>query len=129
MPLRFQVDHVQRMVLGVAEGVVTIDDVIEFSLEIERNNATGYPKLVDAMGGTSQLSLADFVKYRERMRSLPKERVHGPLALVAVDVHGLLARLFAEFTSTERPAKVFTSIHDARQWLRESPIVRPKNSS
>lgn len=125
MPLRFQVDHAQRMVVGVAEGDVTLQDVINFSREIERNNATGYPKLVDVMGGTSRLSASDFVAYRDRMRSLPKERVHGPLALVASDVKGLLARLFAEFTSRERPAKVFTSIHEARKWLGENPIVKP----
>ena len=32
-----------------------------------------------------------------------------------------LARLFAELTGAERPAKVFTSIHAARRWLRENP--------
>ncbi|HZP99441.1 MAG TPA: hypothetical protein VFB13_07880 [Reyranella sp.] len=121
MPLRFQVDHVQRTVVGVAEGDVTLQDVIEFTLEIERNGAAGYHKIVDVMGGTSRLSIEDFVAYRERMRGRP--RAHGPLALVTSDRNGPLARLFAQFTAKERPAQVFASIHEARKWLREQPIA------
>ena len=124
MPLRFQVDHAQRTVIGVAEGDVGLQDVIDFTLEIEKNNAAGYHKIVDVMGGTSRLSAEDIVVYRERMRGLP--RVHGPLALVTGDRNGPLARLFAQFTGKERPAEVFTSIHDARKWLRDQPVVSPR---
>ena len=126
MPLRFQVDHAQRTVVGVAEGDVGLQDVIDFTLEIEKNNAAGFHKIVDVMGGTSRLSAEDIVAYRERMRGLP--RVHGALALVASDKNGPLARLFAQFTGAQRPAEVFTSIHDARKWLKDQPVVRPKTS-
>ena len=121
MPLRFQVDHAQRTVVGIAEGDVTLQDVIDFTLEIERHNAAGYHKIVDVMDGTSRLSAEDFVAYREHMRG--RARAHGPLALVTNDRNGLLARLFAQFTAKERPAGVFSSIHDARNWLKGQPIV------
>lgn len=115
MPLRFRVDHVQRMVVGVAEGDVTLQDVIDFTREIENNSAAGYHKIVDVMEGTSRLSAEDFVAYREHMRD--RARPHGPLALVTSDRNGALARLFAQFTSKQRPAGVFASIHEARRWL------------
>ena len=121
MPLRFQVDHAQRTVVGVAEGDVTLQDVIDFTLEIERHNAAGYHKIVDVMAGTSKLSAEDFVAYRGHMRG--RQRAHGPLALVTSDRNGPLARLFAQFTAKERPAGVFGSIHDARKWLRDQPVV------
>ena len=124
MPLRFQLDHAQRTVVGVAEGDVTLQDVIDFTLEIEKNNAAGYRKLVDVMEGASRLSADDFVAYRERMRGL--QRVHGALALVTGDRNGPLARLFVQFTGKERPAEVFTSIHTARKWLGDQPVVSPK---
>lgn len=124
MPLRFQLDHAQRTVVGVAEGDVTLKDVIDFTLEIERNNAAGFRKLVDVMDGTNRLSADDIVVYRERMRGL--QRVHGALALVTGDRNGPLARLFAQFTGKERPAEVFTSIHTARKWLGDQPVVSPK---
>jgi hypothetical protein len=124
MPLRFQVDHAQRTVIGVAEGEVTLQDVIDFTLEIENHKAAGYHKIVDVMDGTSRLTADDFVAYRERMRGL--QRVHGALALVTGDRNGPLARLFAQFTGEQRPAAVFTSIHDARSWLREQPVLREK---
>ena len=122
MPLRFQVDHAQRTVVGVAQGEVSLKDVIDFTLEIEKNNAAGYHKIVDVMEGTSLLTRDDFVAYRERMRSL--QRAHGALALVTGDRNGPLARLFAQFTGEQRPAAVFTSIHDARKWLKTMPSKR-----
>jgi len=121
MPLRFQVDHALRTVVGVAEGDVTLQDVVDFTLDIEKNNAAGYHKIVDVMDGTSKLGAEDFVAYRERMRGL--SRPHGPLALVTGDKNGPLARLFAQFTSKERPAQVFTNIHEARKWLQGQPVV------
>ena len=120
MPLRFQVDHAQRTVVGVAEGDVTLQDVIDFTLEIEKNSAAGYHKIVDIMGGTNRLTVDDFVAYRQHMRG--RLRAHGALALVTGDRNGPLARLFAQFTGQERPAGVFTSIHEARKWLVEQAI-------
>ncbi len=122
MPLRFQVNHAECTVVGVAEGEVTLQDVIDFTFEIERHNAAGYHKIVDVMAGTNRLTADDFVAYREHMRG--RLRVHGPLALVTGDRNEPLARLFAQFTVKERPAKVFSSIHEARKWLREQPHVR-----
>lgn len=124
MPLRFQVDHAHRTVVGVAEGEVTLQDVIDFTLEIEKHNAAGYNKIVDVMDGTSKLSVEDFVAYREHMRG--RARPHGPLALVTSDRNGELARLFAQFTGKQRPAEVFTSIHEARRWLAAQGVGRPK---
>ena len=124
MPLHFQVDHIARTVVGVAKGDVTLQDVIDFTLEIERNNAAGYHKIVDVMDGTSRLGAEDFVAYRQHMRG--RQRPHGPLALVTGDRNGVLAQLFAQFTGKERPAAVFASIHDARRWLQEQPVVQPK---
>ena len=122
MPLRFQVNHADRTVVGVAEGEVTLKDVVDFTLEIERNNAAGYHKIVDVMAATNRLTADDFVAYRQHMRG--RARAHGPLALVSGERNAPLARLFAQFTAEERPAKVFASIHEARKWLREQPHVR-----
>ncbi len=124
MPLSFQVDHAQRTVVGVAKGDVTLQDVIDFTLEIEKNNAAGYHKIVDVMEGTSRLVVEDFVAYREHMRG--RQRAHGPLALVTGDRNGVLARLFAQFTGKERPAGVFASIQEARRWLEQQSVVQPR---
>lgn len=122
MSLRFQISHPDRLVVGVAEGGVTLKDILHFAQEIAQNRASAYAKIVDVMGGTAMLSEADFAAYRDRMRELPADqRPNGPLALVTSEEHGPLARLFAELTGGERPAKVFASIHAARRWLRENP--------
>ena len=122
MPVRFHVYHPEKMVVGVTQGVVTLKHIICFALDIAQNRASTYRKIVDVVSGTPMLSEADFAAYRDRLRELPPDqRPSGPLALVTNEEHGPLARLFAELTGGERPAKVFTSIHAARQWLRGQP--------
>jgi hypothetical protein len=122
MPLRFHIYHPERMVVGVTEGEVALEDIVEFALAIAENRAASYRKIVDVMVGTPKVSEADFEAYRDRIRALPSEqRPSGPLALVTNEAHGPLARLFAEMTGGERPARVFTSIHEARRWLRSKP--------
>ena len=121
MPLRFQISHPDRMVVGVAEGPVTLQDLIAFLQEIDRNRASSYRKIIDLMGGTAALSEAELAAFSEHYRSLPSERKQGAIALVSAAQHEPLARLFAEQTGGERPAGVFANIHDARKWLKGDP--------
>src|SRR5579872_3339494 len=104
MAIRFQINHSERMIVGVAQGVVTLKDLIHFALEIAEHKAASYRKIVDVMGGTPMLSEIDIAAYRDRMHELPPdERPTGPLALVTSEEHGELARMFARLTGDERP--------------------------
>jgi hypothetical protein len=122
--LRFQVSHPERMVIGVAGGVVTLKDLLAFWRETVDNHAVGYSKIVDVMGGTPMLSAVDIGAFRDRIAELPKDVRFGPLALVTNEEHRDIAALFSEITSEHRPVKVFHSIHDARKWLKTMPAKR-----
>ena len=119
--MRFQIFHPDRLVVGVAEGPVTLRDLIGFLQELARNQASSYRKIVDVMGGTAEFSEAELAAFSEHFRTLPEEQTQGAIALVTGEEHGPLARLFAQLTGERRPARVFTSIHDARHWLRTMP--------
>jgi hypothetical protein len=96
MPIRFQISHPERMVVGVAQGIVTLKDVLAI----------------------------DLAAYGDRLRELPANKMpSGPIALVTNDANDALARLFAQLTNEQRPAQVFRSIHAARKWLQQ---VGPK---
>lgn len=123
MPVRFQISHPERTVVGVAQGIVTLKDVLAFARELETRQALGYRKIIDVMSGKAMISEIDLAAYGERLHELPPEkRPYGPIALVTSEENSALAQLFAKLTGQERPAQVFRSIHAARKWLQQIPL-------
>ena len=106
------------MVIGVAEGAISLEDIDGFIGKIFKANAVRYRKIVDVMAATPNLAERDIFEYGERSKKAPPDAKSGPIAIVATDAQGPLARLFAQFTYDRRPTKVFRSIHDARKWLQ-----------
>ncbi len=126
MAIRFQINHPERMVVGVAEGVVTLKDIIRFAIDVGENRANTYRRILDFMSCTTMLSDADIVAYRDRVRELPADkRPAGATALVSSEKNAVLSRLFTDTIGTDRPAQVFSSIREARKWLDQySPTRR-----
>lgn len=124
MPVRFQVSHPERTVIGVATGIVTLKDILAFAHELEVQQALGYRKIIDVMSGQAMISEIDLAAYSERLRELPPDkRPYGPIALVTSQENNAISQLFAKLTGQERPAKVFRSIHEARKWLQQMPTA------
>jgi hypothetical protein len=123
MPLQVQVNHPDRMVVGVASGAVTIEDLHHFVEELGRAQAYRYRKLVDLMGGTWALTDEEVEAFCERVRNTPPDRRSGPIALVTTEASESFARMFTELTGGKRPVKIFSSIHPARIWLRQNSLV------
>jgi len=121
MTIRFQVNHVERTVIGIGEGTVTVQDIARFAHDVAENRAINYRRILDLMGCKTVLSEADVLAYRQYVRELPVDRrPSGQTALVASAENVALSRLFTDTIGTDRPAKVFTSIHEARKWFAES---------
>ena len=124
MPVRLQISHPERTVIGVATGVVTLKDILAFAHELEVQQALGYRKIIDVMSGQAMISEIDLAAYGERLHELPPEkRPYGPIALVTSQENNALAQIFAKLTREERPAQVFRSIHEARKWLQQMPTT------
>lgn len=120
MPIRCQISHPDRMVIGVAQGAITPADIDGFVAELAKAKAGHYRKIIDVMAATPNLTAQDIAAYSERSEKALADRKPGPIAIVTSQEHGPLALLFAQLTSGQRPAKVFRSIHDARKWLQEN---------
>jgi hypothetical protein len=123
MPIEVQVNHPDRMVIGVARGTVTAADLDHFVEELGRAQAYRYRKLLDFMAGIWALTEEEIEAFSERVRNTPRERRSGPVALVTAEASSPFARIFTQLTGGKRPVKVFTSIHAARTWLRENSLV------
>ena len=112
------------MVVGVGEGTVTLKDFIGFAFDVAENRAITYRRILDLMSCTTVLSEADVVAYRDHVRELPVERrPAGLTALVSSEQNAALSRMFTDTIGTDRPAKVFASIHEARKWFAQLSVV------
>lgn len=124
MPIQLEIFHPDRILVGVGRGNITLQEYGEFIAEVVKANLMHYRKIIDATGAESTTIDKDILlALDEQMRNLSKGRPRGPLALVVDRKRGDLARTFKALSSPDRPVEVFGSIHDARKWLREQPIV------
>ncbi|HLG47584.1 MAG TPA: hypothetical protein VKY24_15170 [Reyranella sp.] len=124
MPIQLEIFHPDRILIGVGRGNVTLKEYGEFVAEVVKANIMHYRKIIDATGADSATIDRDvLLAFDEQMRNFSKGRKRGPLALVVDRKRGDLARTFKALASSDRPVEVFGSIHDARKWLREQPIV------
>lgn len=120
MPISLQINHPDRMIVGVATGTVTPADLDDFAGAMRTANAFRYRKIIDVAAARSALTADDISAFIERIRPDLGELKHGPAALVINEANGALARLFTSLTDPTRPAKTFRSIHEARKWLQEN---------
>ena len=121
MPIQLEIFHPDRILIAVARGHVTLEDYGGLLAEIVKADITHYRKIIDSTEAESDAVTLDLLlKADELTRS--SSRTRGPLALVVSRDRGEMARAFQE-QSTDRPVGVFSSLHDARAWLRTLPIV------
>jgi hypothetical protein len=125
MPLRWKIAPLERMVVCVAEGDVTIDDLMAYFAAIEAAGASHYRKLLDATRGHNRLSEDDLAKIAAYSRSLGWRGDPGPMAVVigAAGKDKLVADV-RSMLRTGRRMRAFATIHEARQWLDSESLVR-----
>ncbi len=114
MPFKLDIFPPDRMVVAVARGDITLEDLALLVKELIDTGTLPYRKIIDITSATSSIGREELEGIAERLRSAPVQR---PLAIVADGNRGELGRLFMSLTSEERPVQVFRSIHDARRWL------------
>ena len=77
-------------------------------------------RIIDTTAGTSAIDENRMAAVAAFMRADPQAGSRGPLAFVVDPKRGDQAQKFADLTADERPVKVFTSLREARKWVREN---------
>lgn len=122
MPIHLDIFHPNRIVVVVARGAITADDVMKAVREFVAEGAVHYRKIIDVSTARSDIDLEQLKALAAIARSNPRAP-RGPLAFVVDRMGNPMAHAFAEMTEAERPVKVFTSLHEARRWLDENSKV------
>jgi hypothetical protein len=128
MPIHVRISHHDRLAVCVAHGTITTEDIQNAVKEFVGSGAVHYRKLVDVAAANSSDADLDRVKaILNFVRATPNAAERGPVAFVVDANRGELVRELAALTEEgERPLRVFTKLHEARQWLDEVGQVRMK---
>lgn len=120
MPIHIRVSHPDRMIVCVAHGTVTSDEIQDAVREHWDMGAIHYRKLVDVAAANSSADIDRLKAVLMFARSAPNAGQRGPVAFVVDGKRGEMVRELATLTEEgERPLRVFTSLREARSWLDE----------
>lgn len=120
MPIHIRVSHHDRLLVAVAHGTITADDIQNAVREHWETGAVHYRKLVDVAAANSDADMEHIKTILMFARAAPNAAQRGPVAFVVDGKRGELVRELATLTEEgERPVRVFTSLREARAWLDE----------
>ena len=130
MPLRWQFAPLEHMVVCVAEGAVTMSDLMEYFAALKASGAWNYRRIVDVTGAKDGMSDAEVAEVVARVKSVTLLAEPAPMALVTGS--GGNDAVVAKIRVMLRPGRrmrEFATIHEAREWLdRIARMPRPIKS-
>jgi enhancing lycopene biosynthesis protein 2 len=113
------------MVVIVARGHVTAEEIAENTRVLVEANVPSFAKIIDVTGSASSLAREQVERIAALLRGGSEGPTRGPVAFVVNPQRSGFAEAFAEVTQGERPIELFTSLHAARRWLREAAAGAP----
>ena len=118
MPIHWTISQPTKLVVAVCKGAVTREDIEGYLDAVVVADALGYRKIFDFTQAQAELSDGDMMVLGARIRAYASTGAMGPLAIVAVTPESYeRAHMFATLADAQRPIKIFTELHKARQWL------------
>lgn len=120
MPIYMDIVALDRVVVIVARGQVSADEIAENAKKLVEANVPGYAKIIDVTGAASNLTKDQVNGMAAALRSGRGAVVRGSVAFVIDPARQGFADNFAEATEGDRPIRLFRSLHEARKWLKEN---------
>ena len=120
MPLHMDISPLHRLVVIVARGHVTAEDIAAIKRQIADAKARGFAKIVDVSHGRSELTLEQVRRVADLLHGASDEAARGPVAFVIDPDRVDFPTKFADVTQGERPIQLFRSLHEARAWLERA---------
>lgn len=127
MPLHVDISRLDRLVVIVARGQITGEEMGAVKRQIAEADLQPFAKLIDVSQGKSDLTREQVQKFADLMRGPPDGVTRGPVAFIIDPLRVGFPNMLADLTKGERPIQLFRSLHEARAWLgrvRQSPPNR-----
>lgn len=123
MPIYMETSRLYRTVTIVARGTVTAEEIRNVVQQLLEAHLPEFTKIVDVSSARSDLSKEQIERVADLLRG-DADDSRGAVAFVVNPDHVGFAHAFAELTRGERPISLFTSLHEARDWLAHSGQTR-----
>ncbi len=120
MPIYMDILPLERVVLIVARGQVSADEIAENTRKLVAANVPTYAKIIDVRGSASDLTKDQVNGVADMLRGRSDVAARGPVAFIIDPTRSGFADVFADVTKGERPVQLFRSLHEARKWLKEN---------
>jgi hypothetical protein len=82
MPIYMDISRMNRLVVIIAKGYVTADEIAANTRALVEADVPGYAKIIDTTGSNSDLTREQIDKIATLLRGDPKDRTRGPVAFV-----------------------------------------------
>lgn len=130
MPIHMDIMRLERLVVIVARGHVTADEIAENTKALIAADVPGFAKIIDVAGSASDLTREQVERIAAQLRGGPDSPSRGAVAFVVNPARKGFAEAFAEVTQGERPIELFASLHAARTWLKAAKTgMSPPNAT
>ncbi len=122
MPLHWTVDSKERLVITIADGHVTREDVDRYIQAMNGAGTQPYRKLFDGSRGETDMTPEDMLGIGVLLRERHATGKPGPLAVVIPpDKADLVSRVLGILATADRPMRVFSEVEPARRWIESLP--------
>jgi hypothetical protein len=118
MPVKWSINHDERLVSAAAEGEASFADLEEYTSGMIAAGGLPYRKLFDATYvAPGSLRLAELWAFSKQVLALAKAGPMGPIAIVVgSELEREMAEAFGK-VDAGRPLAIFSDAAKARQWL------------
>jgi hypothetical protein len=123
MPIYMETSRLYRTVTIVARGLVTAEEIRNTVQQLFDSHLPEYTKIVDVSAARSDLSEEQIQRVADLLRG-DADDTRGAVAFIINPNRTGFAHSFANITRGDRPISLFKSLHEAREWLANSGLVR-----
>lgn len=126
MPLHVDISRLDRLVVIVARGQITAEEMGAVKRQLFEAGVQAYAKIIDVSQGRSDLTREQIQKVADIMHGSADETPRGPVAFVIDPLRIGFPNMFADLTKGERPIELFRNLHEARAWLERARQKPPQ---
>lgn len=117
MPVYIEISRLYRTVTIVARGEISADEIKAAAQQLSEANVRSFAKIVEVTGASTSFT-PDQVGKVAALLGGPSTEKRGPAAFIVDPARNTFAKAYAEQTRGEVPIQWFTSLHQARDWLK-----------
>ena len=124
MPIYLDIDRLDRVVMIVAHGEISDDEVRKTAQDLLAADVVRFAKIIDTSASAMNETSQQVAALGRMMREAPGSEERGPVACVVDPQRSSFARAFAAESAADRPIKLFTSLREARRWASAMMAVK-----